>query len=75
MATLAGILVFALIAAVGLPLVWVIAHYDHGKHKRLIALENQRRAIARQIVEEHSEADWLTRWLFKRYLRKGGNSL
>lgn len=75
MATVLACLVFALIAIIGLPLIWVVGNFSPRQYKKLVDLENQRRMIAHQIVCEHAESDWLTRMLFRRYLKKGGGFL
>lgn len=70
-----AVCVTVLVLIVLCPIIWVAAFYEPKKYKKLIDLENQRRQIAREIVDTASSADWLTKWRFKRYLKKGGGFL
>lgn len=73
MAAFFACLVVVAILIIGLPIVWVIAHYQPRTYKKLVDLEDERRRIAREMVETVSTADWLTKWRFKRYIRKGSD--
>jgi hypothetical protein len=70
-----AILATVLTCIVLLPIAWVVCNFSPGKYKRLKDLENQRRALAYQIARETHESDWLTKLLFRRYLKKGGDFL
>jgi len=73
--TILGGLIIVVALIITVPICIIVARFEPKRYTRLVSLENQRRQIAQQIVTEASEADWLTNFLFKRYLRKGGNHL
>jgi aconitase B len=70
-----AIIAYCTIMAVGLSAVWIFMHHDPKQYKKLTDMDNQRRALAKKIIEEHANSDWWTQRKFKSHIRKGGTSL
>lgn len=74
MAALA-ILAYVLIIAIGAPLIWIVAHHSPKKYKNLITLDRKRYVIECEMKYDYDHADFITRWRFRKHLKKGGRIL
>jgi hypothetical protein len=63
------------IVGIGLSLIAAnaILNSSNKDFESLKAQERQRSVLAYQIAYDAAHTDWLTRWRFRRYLRKGGD--